>query len=151
SPQEINIARQTAVEGLAAYKAGEYEKAMKLFEQAKALYPSANILRMDGYTHLALGHWEKALEALEAALASNVGPLDADDRKDVNEQMQKALAHFGSVTITSKVPGAEVSVDGGEYKKLPLEKPFRLLEGKHSFTARARDHVDDTDELNVPG
>src|SRR4051812_17902954 len=69
SPQEINIARQTALEGLTAYKAGDFEKSLKLFEQARALYPSANILRMLGYSHLALGHWKEALETMEAALS----------------------------------------------------------------------------------
>src|SRR4051812_6601155 len=67
SPEEIKIARQTAGEGFAAYKAGEFEKALGLFETAKALYPSAQILRMSGYSELALERWEKAANTLDAA------------------------------------------------------------------------------------
>src|ERR1700678_1961820 len=68
SPEEIKLARQTAGDALGAYNAGEYDKALGLFQQAKALYPSAQILRMIGYSELALEHWLKAVEALEAAL-----------------------------------------------------------------------------------
>jgi hypothetical protein len=151
SPEEIKIARQMAGEGFTAYKAGEFDKALGLFQQAKQLYPSAQILRMTGYSELALERWEKSAATLEAALASTVGPLSADDKKDVQDQLNKALAHLGTVDVTSRVDGATVSIDDGPDKTLPLDKPVRLLEGKHHFTVRAPDHLDATDEIKVEG
>src|SRR4051812_44030621 len=103
SPSEINLAKQTAGEGLAAYNAGEFDKALGLFNQAKKIYPSAQILRMIGYSELALEHWVKAAEALEGSLDAKISPLAKDDKKDVQEQIAKAMAHIGTVTVTSKV------------------------------------------------
>jgi len=87
SPQQIQLARQAAAEGLAAYRASEFEKALNLFEQAKVLYPSAQIIRMLGYSLLALERWEPAAEAMEASLESKIGPLSEEDRADVKEQL----------------------------------------------------------------
>src|SRR5262249_14470336 len=114
SPEEIKIARQTALDGLTAYRSGEFAKALGLFEQARALYPSAQILRMTGYSHLALQHWEKAVEALEASLTSPVGALEEGDRKDVDAQLAKALTHFGQVNVITAVEGAVLSIDGAD-------------------------------------
>src|SRR5271169_1518059 len=72
SPAEINLAKQTAGEGLAAYNANEFDKALNLFNQARKIYPSSQILRMIGYSELALDHWLKTLEALDAALESKI-------------------------------------------------------------------------------
>src|SRR5690349_18670912 len=69
---QIQLARQAASEGLQAYRASEFEKALNLFEQAKALYPSAQIIRMIGYSLLAMERWMPAAEAMEAALVSDV-------------------------------------------------------------------------------
>lgn len=151
SPEEIKIARQMAGEGFTAYKAGEFEKALNLFDQAKALYPSAQILRMAGYSELALERWEKSAASLEAALASTVSPLADADKKDVEEQLAKALNHLGTVAVSSRVPDTSLKVDDGPARPLPLDKPIRLLEGKHRFTVSAPDHIDATDELNVEG
>ena len=152
SPEEIKAARQTAGEAFGAYKKGDYEKAEKLFETAKATYPSAQILRMHGYTELALEHWEKAADSLDAALASALVPLSADDRKDVQSQLDKALAHLGTVEIKSQVEGTEISVDGGEAMALPLPRPLRLVEGSHRLSAHAKGHLDVTQEVQVaPG
>jgi hypothetical protein len=151
SPDEIKIARQTALEGLAAYKTKEYQKALEAFEQARALYPSAQILRMTGYSYLALEKWEKAIEAMEASLDSKTGPLNDADRKDVKEQLKLALAHYGIIDVKSKVAGAKLSVDGGEAKPLPLEKPLRLPEGHHSFAVHADGRDDAVKELDVAG
>src|SRR6185503_7409747 len=138
SPEEIKLARQTAGDALVAYKAGDFKKALGLFEQARAVYPSAQILRMLGYTHLAMEHWEPSVEALEAALKATIGPLGEGDRKDVHEQLGKALAHFGRVQVSSRVPGAMLSVDDGQAQPLPLDKPIRMFEGrKHKFTVSA--------------
>ena len=51
---EINQARTLAKDGFAAYKASDFKKALALFEQARKLYPSAQILRLNGYSLLAL-------------------------------------------------------------------------------------------------
>lgn len=151
SPEEIKVARQTAGEAFTAYKAGEFEKALGLFDQAKALYPSAQILRMSGYSELALERWEKAAASLEAALVAMVSPLADADKKDVEEQLAKALSHLGTVAVSSRVPDTTLTVDDGAARPLPLDKPLRLLEGKHRFTVSAPNHVDATDELKVEG
>lgn len=151
TPAEIKLAKQTAGEGLNAYNAGEFDKALGLFSQARAVYPSAQIIRLVGYTELALEHWDKALEALEAALDAKVGPLDKADRKDVEDNVAKALTHIGAVTVTSKVPGAKLSLDGKEPRALPLDKPLRLLEGQHKLVVTAPEHLDAISELKVEG
>jgi hypothetical protein len=151
SPEEIKVARQTAGDGLVAYRAGQFDKALSLFAQARAVYPSAQILRMVGYTELALDHWQKSLEALEASLKSTVGTLPESDRKDVQEQLNKVLVHFGSIHVSSRAPDATVSVDGGPAQPLPLDKPLRLLEGKHTVTVTAPDHLDATQDVTVVG
>jgi tetratricopeptide (TPR) repeat protein len=151
TPAEIKLAKQTAGEGLNAYNAGEFDKALGLFAQARAVYPSAQIIRMVGYSELALEHWDKALEALEAALDAKVGALDKGDRKDVEENVAKALTHIGIVTVTSKVPGAKLTVDGKDPRPLPLDKPLRLLEGPHKLLAPAPEHLDAAQDLKVEG
>ena len=151
SADDIKTARQTAGDALTAYQAGEFDKALDLFTKARALYPSAQIVRMLGYSELALEHWEKALEALEASLESKVGPLSKDDRKEVQEQINKALVHIGTLTVTSKVAGAKLSVDGGPPLALPLEKPLRLAEGQHKLVVTAPDHLDAASDVKIEG
>src|SRR6516225_6558037 len=111
SPSEINLAKQTAGEGLTAYNAGEFDKALGLFNEARKIYPSAQILRMIGYSELALEHWMKALEALEGSLDAKITPLSTSDRKEVQDQIAKAMAHIGTVSVTSRTAGAQLSVD----------------------------------------
>lgn len=151
SADEVKAARQTAGDGLTAYQAGEFDKALGLFKQAKVAYPSAQVLRMLGYTELALKNWSNALDALEAALDAKLTPLSKDDRKDVQENINAALAHLGTVTVTSKVPGALLSIDGAETHPLPLDKPLRLSEGQHKLVVTAPEHLDATSDLKVEG
>jgi hypothetical protein len=151
SPQEIAIARQTALEGLTAYRAGQFDKALALFEQARAVYPSAQVLRMEGYSLLALDQWIKAADSMDAALTSEIGPLSPEDRTDVEQQLAKAMVHLGVINISSTVPGAQLTVDGGAPIALPLNKPLRMLEGKHTFVVTAPDHEDASEEISLEG
>jgi hypothetical protein len=65
--------------------------------------------------------------------------------------MDAALAHIGSVKVTSKVPGALLSVDGAETHPLPLDKPLRLVEGPHKLVVSAPEHLDAAGDLKVEG
>lgn len=152
TPDEINQARASAKEGLAAYKADDFKKALILFDSARKLYPSAQILRMTGYSYLALEQWEKAADLMDQAVLSQLGPLEAPDKKDVADQLEKAMAHLGFVSVTSTVAGAELTLDDRDPQKLPLEKPIRLLAGKHTIKVRAPEHTDATQEVTIePG
>ena len=151
SADEVKIARQTAQEGLAAYKDGQFEKAVGLFDEAKALYPSGQIFRMLGYSLLGLERWEAAAVAMESALESTVVPLGDKDRVDVNAQLAKALAHMTTVTVKSKVEGSELVVDSKSAHPLPLAKPLRLVEGLHTFVVRAPEHTDAKREMKIEG
>jgi tetratricopeptide (TPR) repeat protein len=152
TPDQIKQARQMAVDGLTAYQASEFDKAQTLFSQARALYPSAQVIRMLGYSELALEHWVKAADALEASLDAKVSPLSKDDKKDVQENLNKALSHIGTLSVTSKVAGAQLTVDDGEPINLPLDKPIRLGEGTHKLTVSAQGKLDATADVKIePG
>lgn len=148
SEDEIKLGKQMAGDGLAAYKKGDYDRALGLFDQAVQLYPSGNILRMHGYTLLALEKWGDALDQMEKALDTKVGPLSDEERKDVTSQMAKAKQHFHFVLVKTNVADAELRVDGRPVE-LPLSKPLRLLPGKHSFQVRAKGHEDVTEERDL--
>jgi hypothetical protein len=151
SASEISLAKQTAGEGLTAYTAGEFDKALGLFNQARKIYPSAQILRMIGYSELGLEHWLKAVDAMQEALASNVTPLSKDDRKDVEDQLAKANAHLGTVTVRCKLATVKVSVDGAPPVPCAADKPLRLLEGAHKLVGSAPDHLDASVDVKVEG
>lgn len=148
---EINQARTLAKDGFAAYKASDFKKALALFEQARKLYPSAQILRLNGYSLLALEQWEKAADLMDAAVASTVGPLEADDKKDVAENLAKAMIHLGTLQVTTTVPGAELYIDDLPVLALPLSKPVRLLAGKHKLTVKAAEHTDAQQDITLEG
>ena len=151
TPDEINTARALAQEGFAAYKASDFKKALGLFEQARKLYQSAQILRMNGYSSLALEDWEKAADLMDAAVVSTVGPLDADTKKDVAENLAKAMIHLGTLKVASDVEGAELTIDDHPAIKLPMDKPVRLLAGKHKLVVKAPEHTDATQEVTLDG
>jgi hypothetical protein len=151
SADEIRIARETADHALEAYHEADYERALGLFAQAKAIYPSAQIVRIFGYTHLALGHWQPALDALEEALASKISPLSEEDRRDVREQLDKVLTHFGEVLLTAQAKEATLRMNGGAPMPMPLPKPLRLLEGMYTFTVEANGSPTVSEEFKVEG
>lgn len=149
SPQEINLARETARDGLEAYQAGDFDKALSLFSQARAVYPSAQILRMTGYTLLALGEHMRAAEAMEAALDTKVVALAEADRADVEKQLGEAYARIGRIEARSKVAGAEVSIDGEPSLPLPLARPLRVAPGKHRVVRTVPGKPDVESEVEV--
>ena len=130
--------RGLAVEAMTHYKNGEFKQAQELFDQARKVYPTGQVLRMSGYTQMAMEQWVGAADTLEEALNTTFKPLSDEDREHAQAQLAKVLEHVGAVEVTSTVDGAEVSVDGGE----PMAAPhtFRLSAGEHTFTVTAPDH-----------
>ena len=137
-PIDASQGRQLAVEAMASYKAGDYQTALEQFEQARAIYPTGQVLRMTGYTLMAMERWMEAAELLEQALNTNLKPLSPGDAEHVEKNLKEVLKHIAQAQITSSVAGAEVSIDGGEPHELPAK--LRLEPGLHSFVIRAAEH-----------
>jgi hypothetical protein len=130
--------RDLAVQAMTHYKNGEFKEALQLFDQAREVYPTGQVLRMSGYTHMALEHWLEAADRIEESLKTTFKPLSDEDREHAETQLAKALEHVGAIQVTSSVEGTEVAVDGGD--PVPLPHTFRLEAGEHSFIATAPDH-----------
>jgi hypothetical protein len=149
SAEEEEQGKQLAREGFEAYKQGDYQTALTQFEQARAVYPTGQVLRMTGYTLLALERWDEAASTLEAALKTEYKPLADDVRAEVQGNLDEALKHVATVVVTSDVLGATVSIDSGDPLGLPAE--VRLLEGTHTFVVSAEGHKDAERSMDLPG
>jgi tetratricopeptide (TPR) repeat protein len=132
--------RALATEAMAFYKEGSYEQALAKFREAREVYPSGQVLRMTGYTLMALGRWLEAADVLEAAIAAKLKPLESDDAEHAKMQLKEVLEHIAIVTVTSKVSGARVAIDDESPRKLPAT--VRLDPGGHNFVVSAPGHED---------
>jgi len=134
--------RELAVEAMGHYGEGEFTEALELFGKAEEVYPTGQVLRMKGYSLMALEKWMEAAETIEAAIAATYKPLLPRDAEDAEDQLQKVLSHLSVVKMSTQAADASVSVDGDEPRSLPAE--MRLVPGVHRFVVEAPGH--ETDE-----
>lgn len=130
--------RELAVEGMGHYKEGEFAAALEVFNRARGVYPTGQVLRMTGYTLLALERWIEAANAISESLKSEYKPLMPRDAEHAEDQLKKAMSHVGVVNVTSSVDGATLRVDGGPSRALPQR--LLLEPGNHQFVVSARKH-----------
>jgi len=141
--------RELAGQAMGHYKNDEFEQALDLFKQARAIYPTGQVLRMTGYTLVSMESWLEAAETLEEALNTSYKPLSEDDAEHAKEFLATAMSHIATVEIISSVPEATVTVDSGAEESLPHK--MRLVAGSHSFVVTAPEHDAVSDERDVAG
>ena len=130
--------KELAGEAMGHYREGEFEQALELFKQAKAIYPAGQVLRMTGYTLVAMERWLEAAEAIEEALVAKYKPLLPRDAEHAEDNLKEALSHIVQVEVVSNVAGATVSVNGGPNEQLPTK--LKLEPGTHTFEVSADEH-----------
>jgi len=142
--------RELAREGLAAYQAGHHEKSEALFRAARDLYPTGQVLRMWGYSLVALNRWLEAEAALEQALTAELKPLAPRDYEDCEDNLTTARDRIGKLSVSANVSGAMISVDGGTPEALPIEGR-RIDEGTHRLVLTADGFANLTRDVEVRG
>jgi tetratricopeptide (TPR) repeat protein len=142
--------RAFAIKGFKAYKKSDYATALEAFDAAHKVYPAGQVLRMYGYTLLALERWIEAHTALEQALAAELKPLAASVRSEVRDNIDKARSHIAMLTIRSDVPQASVMIDGGTKEALPIEARA-LVEGAHQIEVTAPGYDDVARSIDLRG
>jgi tetratricopeptide (TPR) repeat protein len=130
--------RDLATAGLELYQKEQYAEALTKFKDAEKLYPTAQVLRMQGYTLVALKRYVEAIELLERAVKTEFKPLLPVDAEDTEDQIKEALKRIASLTIRSSVAKATVRVDDGDPR--PLPQALRLAPGAHHFVVEAPNH-----------
>jgi hypothetical protein len=141
--------KERATAAMKAYKEGDFKTALDNFQDARRVYPTGQVLRMLGYTLVAMQRWEEAASVLEEAMNTEFKPLMPRDAEHAEDQLRKVMGHLAVVTVKSKVRGATLSVDAGAEMSLPAE--IRLLEGRHVFLVTAPGHDDAEEDKEIEG
>jgi hypothetical protein len=128
-------ARDRLEEGSALYRKGDYQGALRKFEQARALFPSAKIYFNLGQAYSRLGRPAAAVDAFERFLdeATDADPAPRADAARFVSELEPRIAR-----VRVLVPnGSEVAVDGRPAGVAPLKRGIPVDPGSHQVTARA--------------
>jgi hypothetical protein len=128
-------ARDRLEEGSALYRKGDYQGALRKFEQARALFPSAKIYFNLGQAYSRLGRPAAAVDAFERFLdeATDADPARRADAARFVTELEPRVARV-RVQVP---PGSEVAVDGRPAGVAPLKRAIPVEPGSHQVTARA--------------
>lgn len=124
------------VQALAAYEAGRWDEARRLFEWAHGLMPTARTLRTIGMSAFNQADYVAALQNLEAALADTRKPLTDEQRVHAAELIERANQQVGRFRLRVSPAGARLLVD----RKSPVligEDQLVLTPGQHELSLRA--------------
>jgi tetratricopeptide (TPR) repeat protein len=126
--------------GAAAYREGEYEKAIELFGQAYRQHPYPELVYNTGQAYEKLGDTPRALQSFREYL--RLAP-NASDRATVEKRIgaleeRQAQKGLTDVSVSSTPAGAEVLVDGRRVGKTPWAG--KAKPGSHSVTLTLAGH-----------
>lgn len=138
-PSDETRAREAMQAGITAFGRGDAEAALREYERAKQLVPSANLpYRYAAEALLSLGRNREAIENLKAYLDKKPDVSDADAvRARIRDLEEKGTR--GDLALRSTVPGAIVRVDGNEPHVLPFE--VALPAGEHAVAVESEGYV----------
>lgn len=147
--EEEERGRVLATEAMTAYNAEDYAAALEKFSEAATVYPTGQVLRMRGYTLMALKRWLEAQKQIEKALETEFKPLVPRDAEHAEDQLNELKKHISKVELVSSVEGTAVVIDGGEPQALPVT--LRLGEGKYTALVSAEGYEDVETVLDIKG
>jgi tetratricopeptide (TPR) repeat protein len=128
-------ARDRLDEGSALYRKGDYQGALRRFEEAHALYPSPKIFFNLGQALNRLGRTAAAVDAFERFLAEAPDAVP-ERRRDAEQLLKELRPRVGFLRVTA-APGSEIAVDGQTTGTAPLKRTIPVDPGTHQVTARA--------------
>ncbi len=140
-------AREANERALEAGKAGRYDEALTLFQQAYDDSPSWVILYNIGKMAALTGDDARALRAFECHLESGDGAIDPQRRAEVEQSIAASRARVATLAIEVDVAGLHVEVDGTDVGTTPLSDLVFVNAGKHSVRVRGEAAVEQIIEV----
>lgn len=124
-------ARALSVEGVTAFEAHDYQRALDNFTRAFELAELEEIRFNVALCLERLGRYREATETYEAALASNA--LDDEGRARAQQRLDDIAPRLATIVFTG-VAGTRVRVDDRHECEVPCE--IRVDPGAHTWSAR---------------
>ena len=133
-------AQQLFDEGLAAERAGRWEKARTFLLSTWRLQHHWKVAAHLGSVEHRLGKMRDAAEHL-TFLLREAPRMDTDDRRQTEKMVAQARAKVGAVVVSVSPPGAEVWMDEELVGKAPLPGALFVKPGAHGMEVRAEGYV----------
>lgn len=128
-PAQVKRARDLWYRGVEAFRKGDYEEARIAFTECYALMPKSDVLRNLSISEIQSGHYVSAARHLRQLLAA--GELPTNVREEATTRLAQAEAQIGQLALDVDVRGADISVDGTNVGRSPLEGTWYIEPGLH--------------------
>ena len=131
-PAQVKRARDLWYRGVEAFRKGNYEEARLAFTECYALMPKSDVLRNLSISEIQSGHYVSAARHLRQLLAA--GELPTSVREEATTRLAQAEAQIGQLGVAVDVTGADISIDGNNVGRSPLDGSWYIEPGLHEVT-----------------
>ncbi len=135
SAQSDDRARARAAfgEGVKAYEAGQYPRALESFQEAYRLQPHPSVRVNMANCYERMGRAPEALSHFEGFLAEVGAGAPRAQRNEVRRAIERIRKQTGEVFVRVTPSGAAITIDGQSTKTAPVLDAVRLNRGSHEF------------------
>jgi tetratricopeptide (TPR) repeat protein len=160
-PEDLEAAREARRHfsaGLEHFQGHRYREAIRSFQLAAQLVPSADLWYNIARAHEELSEHEAAIEHYQRYLRDRVDPPDrARVEAHIEELRERAAAaaerrqqpSTGVLRLSANREGAEVRLDGEEVGTTPVDGPRELEPGRHRLALLRTGYVPFRSEVSV--
>lgn len=137
--------------GIELYKEGNFHAALAEFRAAYAAAPSFRIHYNLGQTLYQLQDYAGAVAAFEQYLAEGGDKVDAERKKEVDNDLAKLRPRVAKLSITVNVFNAELLIDDEPRGKVQKQTNHLVSAGRRKISVTAPGHQTETRVLDVAG
>jgi tetratricopeptide (TPR) repeat protein len=161
-PENIDAtreARERFQAGLAHFGERRFREAIREFELAGQLVPSADLWFNIARAHEELSEYDRAVEYYQRYLRDRVDPPDRErveahiasltERAEAQRQALRETPTTGTLRITSSEAGAAIAVDGRGLGTAPIAAPLSLPPGRHRLSVHREGFIPFESEVQV--
>jgi HEPN domain-containing protein len=117
------------------YDESNYRAALVEMQRAYDLSANYRLLFDLGQIYYQLQEYPGSLNAFTKYLAAGKDEISAQQREEVQRDIERLIARIGTLRITTNKPGAEILVDDVPAGVSPLAEPVMVGAGRHKITA----------------
>jgi hypothetical protein len=136
---------------LELFNEDNFAAALIEFRRAYELTRNYRVLYNIGQVCFQIHDYVCALDAFQGYLASGGADVTPERAAEVQRDIATLRPRIGRVTVTTSVPGADVSIDDVPRGMTPLAQPIALSAGRHWVTARKAGMQPATRPVDIAG